>query len=543
MEGSIADVRCTQCGAPAKYDIIRGRYLCAYCGGTVDIKDALAQKKGFRSIQQAKIRRSAEQRRLLRANCTGCGSELVFEEGEALSNCAFCGRALVRKDYLAAEELPEMMIPFRITREEAAGCLNEWCARNAGKPEARHLKASAERLEGFYLPYELVRGPVSSRVSRMDGGRVYSCSGYVDDIFVSCSRQLDNLLLDGAEPFELDEIRAFDFSFAAGQRIKIGDIDAEALKDRVSEEVSNDYAPVVRKTLESPAVTVSTDAGTVLRMPVLLPVYYVCSGDTMAAVNGQTGKVSVRAEKESHYYFLPWWLKAILSTVVIGAAAFAAFRAFGMATGESLYITGMLTLITLIITLAAFSDTVRNKFRVTAKRKIFTSSGEPLRRVEGKLVRSAEEIRKDVTPPVFFETLDGKTERVKLVFSSPLRKARMILLAVLALFLPVIIALFLNGFDFERLTLGGSAVWFCIAVPVVPIYLLKFGVISLYENPWIYILSGNGKKRRWRKKHRITRDSVKTVLMFLFVPPISLAVWFGIVCFCVMCYLTAFGFD
>ena len=545
MEGSIADVRCPSCGAPAKYDITAGRYLCAYCGAAVGVRDAMAQKQGFRSLQQSKIRASSAQRRLLRANCSGCGAELVFEEGEAMSSCAFCGRALVRRDYLVSEELPELIIPFRITRAEAAGCLADWCRKNARKPEAKHLSAAADALEGFYLPYELVRGPVTSRVSRMDGGRTYYCSGYVDDVFVNCSRQLDNLLLDAAEPFELDDVRPFDFSFTAGQRIKIGDVDAPGLAHRVSEEVSSDYAPVVRKTLETKAVDVDTDAANVLRMPVLLPMYYLSTGDTMAAVNGQTGKVSVRAEKESHYYFLPWWLKALISTVVITGAAFAAFRLFGMAKPDSLTTAGVLALVTLMITLTAFSDTVRNKFKVTAARKVFTSSGGPLRRVNGALVRDAKALKKAVTPPVFYETLDGRPQWVRLVFSSPLRKGGMALLAVLAMFLPVIIALFLNGFDFQRLTLGGSAAWFCVMVPVVPIWLLKFGVITLYENPWIYILSPDGTKRRYRKarKRKPAKDTFKTVLRILFVPPVSLGVWFGLICFGVMCYLTAFGFD
>ena len=297
--------------------------------------------------------------------------------------------------------------------------------------------------------------------------------------------------------------------------------------------------------METAAVSVDTDAGAVLRMPVLLPMYYLCVGDTMAAVNGQTGKVSVRAEKESHYYFLPWWLKAILSALVISAAAFAAFRIFGMAQKDSLYITAMLGLVTLVVTFVAFSDTVKNKFRETARRKIFTSSGGPLHRVDGALVRDAKPLKKEVTPPVFYETLDGRPTWVKLVFSSPLRKARMMLLAVVALFLPVIIALLLNGFDFQRLTLGGSAVWFCIAVPTVPIYLLKFGVISLYENPWIYLLLPDGKTKRYRPKRtrKPVGETLRTILTVLFVPPRSLAVWFGIICFCVMCYLTAFGFD
>ena len=119
----------------------------------------------------------------------------------------------------------------------------------------------------------------------------------------------------------------------------------------------------------------------------------------------------------------------------------------------------------------------------------------------------------------------------------------MILLSIVALFLPVIIALFLTGFDFQKINLGGSAVWFCIAVPVVPIYLLKFGIVELHDRPWIYTVSEDGKKKRYRPKPN--PDDVKEFLIgflrALIIPPISLAVWFGILSFCVMVYLTAGG--
>ena len=106
----------------------------------------------------------------------------------------------------------------------------------------------------------------------------------------------------------------------------------------------------------------------------------------------------------------------------------------------------------------------------------------------------------------------------------------------------MIIALFLNGFEFGKLNLGGSAVWFCIMVPVVPIYILKFAVIELYERPWIYLLKENGTRKRYREK-RDYGISVKDVLKALIIPPVSLAVWFGIISFLVMCWLTAFGWD
>ena len=129
-------------------------------------------------------------------------------------------------------------------------------------------------------------------------------------------------------------------------------------------------------------------------------------------------------------------------------------------------------------------------------------------------------------------------------FSAPLRIFGMIMTALAVLFLPVIIALLLNGFNFSQLNLGGSAVWFCIFVPVIPIYLLKFGRIELYDRPWIYIVSPDGKKTRYRKKGSFNysrKEILQTILMLLFIPPVCFAVWFGIAGFCVMCYLTAFG--
>ncbi len=545
MERKFSDIHCTQCGAPAKYNIIKHKYLCEYCDGKVEVGEAVAQKQGFRSLQQDKIQQGAKAYHLMSASCSGCGSTIVFEEGEAVQNCAFCGRSLVRKDYMSSQEMPELVVPFRITQKEALGCLEDWCRLNSSKREAKSLKAHMDALTGCYLPYELIRGPVSSRVGRMDSSRTYECRGFVDNVFVNCSNQLDNLLLDGMEPYELEELMEFDFSYVAGQRVKVKDIDSKELQKRVENEVSVSYSPVVEKTLETKAIDVKTDSEFVVRMPVLLPVYYISAGDTVAAVNGQTGKVSVRAEKKSYHYFLPWWLKAILSTILICGISFGAFRLFGWETWDSLYFSGILALFFMIVTLALFSDTVQNSFRVEAIPKIFTSKTGSKERVGKELVDSSNSMEKATTPPVFFETLGGVLQPVKLRFTSPLRTAKTIFLSTFVMFLPVIVALFLNGFDFARLELGGSAVWFCIAIPTIPIYILKFARVELYEHPWIYIISENGTEKRYKEKSgiKVDKDLIKTILKALIVPPISLGVWFGIASFAAMCYLTAFGFD
>ncbi len=545
MERKITDIYCPECGAPAAFDIAEQKYKCRYCGGSVAIREAQRIKQGFRSMRAAALRQSVRDFDLYSASCSGCGATVVFGENEALSSCAFCGRSLVRQEYLDTEGLPESVIPFALTEDEARARLREWCEKNQKRPEAKKLRGELGELRGFYLPYELVRGPVHMHVKRMDGGGTFRCEGFMNDEFVNRSAQLDNLLLDGMEPYDIGALREFDFAYVAGQRVKISDISDRELEERAKKEAAATYTPSVRKTLQTKAVNVDANVADALRFPVLLPVYYISRGGIMAAVNGQTGKVSVRAEKESHYYFLPWWLKAILATLLFSAVLFGALCLGGMDAGLSLHITGVTAVIFIIVTLCLYSDTTRNSFAVESGREIFTSGEKTFRRERGGLVQNEKLLERRVEKPVYFQTLEGRAQPVVLKFLSPLRVARMAFLAVLVIFFPVFIALIVNGFDFSKINLGGSAVWFCITVPVVPIALLKFGLVELYEHPWIYTIGENGALRRWkekREKKKFDPELIKMALRAAFIPPGCLAVWFAVISFIVVIYLTA-GFE
>ena len=538
----ITDVRCPGCGAPAYFDIVEQTYLCRYCGGRVGIGEVLREKQGFRALRTEKLKSSVKSFKLLSACCEGCGAAVVFEENEALSECAFCGRSVVRTAYLDTDGLPESVIPFSVTIEEAAEALQAWCRDNKGKREAKKLQKLISKLKGYYLPYELVRGPVHMQVSRMKGSAVYDCEGYLSDEFVNRSAQLDNLLLDGMEPFDTEQMTDFDFAYVAGHRVKISDISDSALERRVSDEAAAAYTPAVRKILETNAVSISADAGDAMRYPVLLPVYYICEGSLMATVNGQTGKVSVRAEKESHYHFAPWWLKAFAATLILAGAAFGACYLFGMDITGALLLTGMLGFFFFVVTLCVYSDTAKNKFSVESGRRIYTSGEQTFRHERGGPVQSESILKRKAAKPVFFCKINGIRQPAELRFTTPIRVLSMLLLSAAALFLPVIFALIINGFDFSRINLGGSAVWFCIFVPVVPIFLLKFGIVQLHYHPWIYYRTETGRRKRYRgdkKGFKINSDTIKTILIAVFVPPVSLAVWFAIICFCVMVYLTA----
>ena len=540
----ITDIHCPECGAPARFDIVSQQYVCPYCGGKTEIGEAVRQAKGFRKIQRKKMKGSLPHFSLASASCTGCGAEVVFEENEALSGCPFCGRSLVRREYLNIEDIPENVIPFAVTIDEAKQRAREWCEANKGKKEARLFKETLTELSGFYLPYEMIRGPVHMKAARMDRGSSYRCEGFINDEFVNRSGQLDNQLLDGMEPYDTESLTDFEFSYIAGHRVKVPDIAEDELEKRVKKETESLYRPYIRRTLETKAVDVEADVSSAVRLPVLLPVYYICRDGLMAAVNGQTGKVSVRAMKDSHYYFLPWWLKAVIAASVITLTVFGGLCLFGMAVLEAVMICGMLAVVLLIITLCLYSDTPGNSFSVSSGREIFTSGERTFRRENGELVPDEKYLERKLCEPVFFYSIDGKTQPVILRFTTPLRVLKIILTSLGVLFLPVIIALFLNGFDFARLELGGSAVWFCIMIPVIPVYILQYGIVQLYDHPLVYTLDENGKRHLYRRKteFKVDKSVVSDILRALVVPPVSLAVWFAILSFAVMCWLTAFGF-
>ncbi|MCR5763627.1 MAG: hypothetical protein K6G00_09635 [Treponema sp.] len=540
----ILDIRCNSCGAPAYYDIKKGKYKCRYCEGTVGIKDAIKQHKGFRSIQKEKMKASLELHKMQKAECTGCGAEIVFDENDVLASCAFCGRALVRSKYVNIDTIPELVIPFSITKDEAHDILVDWCNKNHGKQEAKEILKNSDNINGCYLPYELVKGPVSGTAWRIEGCRKYCYDGFIDGEFINRSKKLDNLLLDAMEPYNLEELVEFDFAYVAGHQVKIGDINSEQLEDRISKEVTESYKPTVQKMLETKAINITISTDSLLRRPLLLPVYYISIGNYMAAVNGQTGKVSVRSIKDSYHYLLPWWLKGILTAGLATGTIALAMKLFGAADDVISSLSGCLGIFFCIVMLVAFSEKKQKVLKIKKPRKIYTSKEGMYVRQDGKLKKSKKKLKRPVTKPIFFMYLTGKKQYTELKFTSFCRVLRAVVLGLLVIFLPAIIALFIKKFDFSSIYIKNAITWFCLTVPLGPVYYVKIGRIDIYDNPWIYIINDDGKKTRYKEySDRTVWDIMLMILKIIFVPPAAILSWVLLIILFLSTYFTAFGFD
>ena len=289
-----------------------------------------------------------------------------------------------------------------------------------------------------------------------------------------------------------------------GKRFTFGGADGAELRRRVFEEVAEEYRPTVEYTMQTTGLALYPESEALLRLPAFLPVYFMDCGEVQAAVNGQTGKVSVLAEKETRTY--PWVIEPLLGTLAVMFFFFFAFRNYGgvpIDLKELFELVGMAGLVAALILFTVFSKGREARVR----RKILKSISE-------------EEKKKpeDSIKPVFFETIGGKELPVQLGFYSPGRIVKIVMILLLVNASTCILAWILTAFKcmgsgdwtlFQQLDYSYNIIWLCLALPISMVGFAVFGRIEVYDSPVIFQLLENGKRKRIHQK----RENRKTLLM------------------------------
>lgn len=162
-------ITCKNCGAVAGYDIIRQTYRCPYCGELSGVQEVATDVLDWQKLQKNNRKSSKYDGGV--CECTACGAEVLFSENETSEKCSFCGGNLVRREFKDEDNIAEVIIPFVLTAQEASVRLHEWAQAYKGSKEGSLILSSTAEPVGWYLPYRLVRGPVTGKAERDEGGR------------------------------------------------------------------------------------------------------------------------------------------------------------------------------------------------------------------------------------------------------------------------------------------------------------------------------------------------------------------------------------
>ncbi|MBR1628051.1 MAG: hypothetical protein IJ679_02140, partial [Lachnospiraceae bacterium] len=134
---------CPNCGGGLKFDIASQGLKCPNCSS------------GFH-IGEVPESRQAKADGALGAmifTCPQCGGEVFSTSETAASFCSFCGASVQLAGRMADQQMPEKIVPFKITREECAGKFRSHVQNYFFSPN--DLKADNAKLEfrGIYMPY------------------------------------------------------------------------------------------------------------------------------------------------------------------------------------------------------------------------------------------------------------------------------------------------------------------------------------------------------------------------------------------------------
>jgi uncharacterized CHY-type Zn-finger protein len=253
---------CGSCGASLTFAPGTTSLECEYCGHQQDIPGGEGGGGVEREVVEydfadglAKARR-AKASDLVQGgkevSCNGCGAKTVMAEQSG--NCPYCDTPMVAavEDDAATLILPESVLPFKVDDRKARDKFHEWIGSLWFAPNDLKQRASADRIDGVYMPYwtydsntttqyrgqrgehyyeteRYTDSEGNSQTRQVRKTRWYSASGTVrvdfDDVLVYASKSLPRSLVRKLEPWDLNELKPYEPAYLSGfvaERYAIG---------------------------------------------------------------------------------------------------------------------------------------------------------------------------------------------------------------------------------------------------------------------------------------------------------------------------------
>ena len=483
-------IMCKNCGHPVTFDIRLQTYCCPMCGETSGIDTTRQESIRLHEINKEDL--CSKTARAQVSACSGCGAKIFFPQGEALRNCDFCGGRLVRTDIDKLGFAPDLVISFVLTKEDARKRLCQWATDNPQTAEARMINNSSNDIQGYYMPYEIVRGPMEVKVNRAGISRTYQCRGFVENTAVNCVREMNSSLLDAAGPFELDAAVPFEYGYIAGHRTLISDLSDNDIDRRVRRQAAKTYQPAVQKTLQDSDIRIKVTSDKLLSASAMLPVYVLKKGRLSAVVNGQTGRIAVSLKDKKKKPF-PFWAVEVSVYTAAATLIFSSLISFEWRfIAMFAFFFGSLFFVTMGQNRAPIAaQIIKNSERLQAQRS------------NGRLLISRKQSAPLDYPPVFYENIDGREVAVAYKFLPIQRILSLVMQGLVLIFAPVIASVFIsvvtalsNGGSVMKelagLHLSGGCIWFIFTVTAALLLVMESARFRAYDHPYIYELKQNG---------------------------------------------------
>lgn len=239
---------CESCAAVLAYSPGTERILCNYCGAenTIEVVDVEIRENDLTPVLR-ELANEAPQEASITVTCPSCNAEFTFDGTLHAGDCIYCNTHIVADTGINRHVKPQAILPFALNEEEARREVNGWLEDLWFAPSklAKHARTS-KQIVGVYMPFwtydshthtefQGQRGDVyyeQQRVAvRVNGRTQYQTrsvqkvrwrpvSGrterFFDDVLATGSNMLPEDMIEGIEPWDLQEAKPYMSDFLRG---------------------------------------------------------------------------------------------------------------------------------------------------------------------------------------------------------------------------------------------------------------------------------------------------------------------------------------
>lgn len=320
---SVTSYKCINCDGVLVFDAETGKMKCEYCDSVFE-PEVVQDYEKYRNREEQEIKWEKKQDEEFETNevkvyiCESCGAEIIADENTASTQCPYCDNVTVLNDHLSGVVKPDLVIPFKVTKEEAKAKIKQFCKGKKLLPTGFLEDSKIEEIKGMYVPFWLFSAKADADIvyrgqritrSRVGNTETIRTHHYMlqrqgglefDKIPVDGSTKIDNVQMESIEPYDYSEAIPFATAYLSGYLADKYDDDSDNCKPRANERITNSTLDEFRQTVSTYAnvmvmsKNLNLESGDIKYA--MLPVWMLTSKwkdeKYLYIINGQTGKLA-----------------------------------------------------------------------------------------------------------------------------------------------------------------------------------------------------------------------------------------------------------
>lgn len=313
--------KCPNCGGTLIFDPEKQDFRCDYCLSrfTKEVLDTLNPETKDKSEKEVNENSQANVSDASLFKCPSCGAQVVTDSTTAADYCFYCHNHVVLEGRLDGKYLPDKIIPFRVSKENALKIFKDTVAKKKFIKKDFFLENQIEKLAGVYYPYwvtdcdcDVTMNATAHklRVWRVGSIEYTETSVYnickegtihLDDLVKKALRSANSKLIEGVQPFEEAQAESFDMKYLLGFQAQMRDIEKEEISSQMQESVSPICEQILRSSCQNNSIIGKPNITCKIEREnsdyELFPVWVMTYDDKKQSqkhyftINGQTGKV------------------------------------------------------------------------------------------------------------------------------------------------------------------------------------------------------------------------------------------------------------